>query len=555
MTSNVNRRLFLGLAGAAASAGLAAAGAGTAHAQDGTETDAGRWVPGGSDTDRRRRGNRIRVEASHRAYGRKFPTHENNGEHEAPYLVTYTKGLPHNDHGEVDTDAYALWDQALTEPSVEAFERVPQGVDDARPQLNPLSAFALDIQGPDSHGLLCPPAPRLDSAECASEVAEVYWMALLRDIPFVEFEDAPSLVTAAADSLSGFSDFRGPTQDGQVTPRTLFRGTSAGDLAGPFVSQFLLRDVRFGTHTYTQRQDTVETGREFVTDWDEYLAIQRGVPRGTDRDFANTRYIQTPRDLAHYVHFDQAYQAYLNAALILLTSGIPPAELLDAGNPYLGATKQMGFATFGAPHIQTLVAEVDTRALKANLYQQFYVHRRARLEVYGARVETQLNRDPGRYDGLIHPELLESDVLERTHDEHGSYLLPQAFPEGAPMSPEYPAGHMVVAGACTTILKAWFNEDCPLPDPVVPDTDGTSLVPYTGSDADELTVGGELNKLAANIATGRCMGGVHGRAGGMQEGIRLGERLAIGILRDHKPTTVEDGTFTLTTFDGDTITI
>ena len=39
----------------------------------------------------------------------------------------------------------------------------------------------------------------------------------------------------------------------------------------------------------------------------------------------------------------------------------------------------------------------------------------------------------------------------------GNWLLPMAFPEGSPMHPSYGAGHATVAGACTTILKAWFD--------------------------------------------------------------------------------------------------
>jgi hypothetical protein len=40
---------------------------------------------------------------------------------------------------------------------------------------------------------------------------------------------------------------------------------------------------------------------------------------------------------------------------------------------------------------------------------------------------------------------------------------------------------------------------------VVPTADGTGLEPFTGPDAGVLTVGGELNKLAANIASARNM--------------------------------------------------
>ena len=44
-------------------------------------------------------------------------------------------------------------------------------------------------------------------------------------------------------------------------------------------------------------------------------------------------------------------------------------------------------------------------------------------------------------------------------------------------------------------------------------------------------MGGELNKLAANISLGRDAAGVHYRSDGI-EGIKLGEAIALSILRD-----------------------
>jgi hypothetical protein len=127
-----------------------------------------------------------------------------------------------------------------------------------------------------------------------------------------------------------------------------------------------------------------------------------------------------------------------------------------------------------------------------------------------------------------------------------TFLLPQVFPEGAPTHPSYASGHATVAGACVTILKAWFDESFVLPGPVlVPDAAGTGLV--AGSAVD-LTVGGELNKLAANIASGRNAAGVHYRSD-FEDGVRLGEEIAIRILQEQKPTYNEDHHFTLTRFD------
>jgi hypothetical protein len=109
-----------------------------------------------------------------------------------------------------------------------------------------------------------------------------------------------------------------------------------------------------------------------------------------------------------------------------------------------------------------------------------------------------------------------------------------------------------VAGACVTILKAWFDESFVLPNPLVPNVGGANLIPAPG--APILTVGGELDKLAANIAIGRNAGGVHWRTD-YTESVRLGEQIAIRILREQKLTYNESHHLSLTTFDGDAISI
>jgi hypothetical protein len=253
------------------------------------------------------------------------------------------------------------------------------------------------------------------------------------------------------------------------------------------------------------------------------------------------------------------FQAYFNACLIL---GHGVDDLNDPtyggincpvnpGNPYLRSRNQTGFTTFGGPYIKTLLCEVSTRALKATWYQKWLVHRRLRPEAYGGRVHHQLGSN--RYPGALHDDVLNSDVVQKVFSKNGTYLLPQAFPEGAPTHPSYTAGHATVAGACVTILKAYYDESFPIYEPVMPTPDGLELVRYNGPGP--LTVGGELNKLAMNIAHGRNMGGVHWRSDATQS-MLLGEKIAISILRDQKACYNErfDG-FTFTKFDGTKITI
>ena len=133
-----------------------------------------------------------------------------------------------------------------------------------------------------------------------------------------------------------------------------------------------------------------------------------------------------------------------------------------------------------------------------------------------------------------------------------TYLLPMAFREGSPTHPAYGAGHATVAGACVTILKAWFDEFFVIPNPVVSNPIGRALIPAPGSP--KLTVGGELNKLAANIAIGRNMGGVHWRTD-YTESVKLGEAIALGILEEQKLCYNEFSGLSVTRFDGTSVTI
>ncbi len=84
----------------------------------------------------------------------------------------------------------------------------------------------------------------------------------------------------------------------------------------------------------------------------------------------------------------------------------------------------------------------------------------------------------------IHPEILNSQAFAEVFSRYGTYLLPMAFSEGSPTHPSYGAGHATVAGACVTILKAFFDESFVLPNPVEASADGLTLVPVRGATID-----------------------------------------------------------------------
>jgi hypothetical protein len=482
------------------------------------------------------------------------------------YIANYSKGLPHNAFGEVNPGAYRALVRALHSSDPLLFEQIPKGLFLGRNLTNPQAGLAFDLEGSDSHALAIPPAPRIDGPENSGEMGELYWMALLRDVSFIDYgtDTGPISTGAAATSLTNeFSVFKGPRDAaGNVTPGTLFRGIAPGDDVGPYASQFLLRGnadpilgpaasdgfIKYGTLRIDQRQKTAQAGVDYLTTFPQWRAVQNGLNTvGTDVFDPNRRFIRNLRDLATYVHFDALYEAYLNACILLLEMRAP----FDPGNPYVDLRTQDGFGTFGGPHILSLVTEVATRALKAVWYQKWLVHRRLRPEAFGGLIHVHLNVDPGRYP-MIDPEILNSSVVPLVEaGPAGTALLSMAFPEGSPTHPAYGAGHATVAGACVTILKAWFDESFVLPNPVESDAAGMNLIPFAGP---PLTVGGELNKLAANISIGRNAAGVHWRSD-YTESIRLGERLAIGLLDEQKLTYNESSSLSLTKFDGTATTI
>lgn len=529
-------------------------------------TGSGNAAGPGPAAARRQASYQVRLEAAQQNFDLPLANHVTNGD-ERRYLDrigNYSKGLPHNAFGEVDVAAYGILLDAVRNENAQRFRDVPSGNPNLATRIkltNPQAGMAFDLEGTDSHQLVQPPAPEFASAWEAGEIVENYWMALLRDVPFDEYGTDPLALAAAAD-LSSLSDFRGPKEGGLVTARTLFRDGSPGTLVGPWISQFFWLAQPFGAQFIEPRIRTTVPGVDYLTTPAAWLSAQNGVHPGVPNTFDPTlRFIRNGRDIGQWVHIDVLFQAYFQALLSLMQGPATDprfnglAAPLNPGNPYLSSRIQAGFGTFGGPYFATLLCEVATRALKAAWYQKWFVHRRLRPEEFAGRVHHKL---ASSRPYPIHSDVLNSQALAEVFTRNGTYLLPIAFPEGCPTHPAYGAGHATVAGACVTILKSLFDESKPfaqLAQPMVPTPDGLALAPYTGGDASQMTMGSELNKLAANVAFGRNIAGVHWRTDG-SESLRLGEDLAISVLRDQRLTYSESfGGCTFTRFDGTTITV
>ena len=462
------------------------------------------------------------------------------------YYACFTKTMPHNSFGEVFTNSYESLMSACASGDPTDFDSIPLAPTAVRGLANPQGALRYIFAGLDGHATRMLPAPAFRSAEAAAEMGEVYWLALTREVPFTQY-GLNRLIGAAVSDLNRFSETVGPTgARGRVNPQTLFRGETPGDLAGPYISQFLWKDVPYGPSTIVQ-QYAEPTSGDFMLTNSSWVAIQRGEAPTTGTAYTgNARYIYNNRMLGEYVHGDVLFQAYFNAMLIALGYG---SDAIGVGNPYGSVIdNQGGFTSLGGPWFIDLLTQAGNLALNGAWCHKWIHHRRCRPEVYAGRVHHHIR---GNRTYELHEDILNSAVIDRIASLNGSHFLPMAYPEGSPTHPSYPAGHATVAGACATVLKAVFNEDFVIPDPVI-SRDGTALESYTG---DALTLGGEFNKLANNIALGRDAAGVHYRSDGVQ-GIYVGEQQAIALLQDYSTALNEEfGGFQFTKFDGTFITI
>ncbi|HKM90811.1 MAG TPA: vanadium-dependent haloperoxidase, partial [Candidatus Acidoferrales bacterium] len=268
------------------------------------------------------------------------------------------------------------------------------------------------------------------------------------------------------------------------------------------------------------------------------------------------------RGLAASTHMDVLFQEYLTAFMVLAGinatapgSFTPGGAPVNPGCPYVNSRTENGFGTFGGPDMAACIGEVAVKALNAVWYQKWYVHLRPRPEAIGGLVHLIKTGQGNKTDVTLSKVILHSQGLQQSFNKYGTWLLSQAFPEGSPAHPSYPTGHGTVAGACITVLKFFFDGSSVIPDPVVPTSDGLSLVPYTGPDAGQLTVNGELNKLGHNVSFGHGIhAGIHWRSD-TDTSLLLGEAVALSFLRDKAHTYNEPFTVHLTKFDGTTATI
>ena len=493
------------------------------------------------------------------------PAQIDNGDEEryADKSGTYTKGILQLGVGVVDLAAYDTFKKALSSGSPTDFSAIKTG--GPRTQNGPQGGLAFDLECPDASQFTSPPAPRVASEEYAAELVELYWGALLRDVPFGRY-GTDGLADMAVSELSGLAGYKGPKTGGNVTAGLLFRGSYPSTEKGPYLSQFMIKDAKFGALPITQKYVPFAPGQDFMRDQANFLKVQNGQPTPESiTRLPNLQYLQNGRALAAYTHEDVLYQAYFAAYLVISELAnrlkLQPGDYLNPGNPYLNYPNpktQNGFDTFGDPDFAATIASVARQALNAVWYQKWFVHLRHRPESGGGLVWLIKNGQGGTVKAQPTTTVLNSMAVQKTGaGQNGTFFLPQAFPEGSPTHPAYPTGHGAVAGACITALKFFFKNDYKFPanEVFVPSDDGGTRTQYTGADAADLELHSELNKLAYNVSFGHGIhAGIHWRSD-TETSIRLGEQVALSVLRDRAHTYNEKFTVRLTTLDGGTAVI
>jgi hypothetical protein len=562
-----SRRKFLGQVGAALTGGALLGKAGLAFGQSSKPSNFGDGLHAISSRGdpRVRRSFAIRLATANEEARIPVPPHTTNGDEQRYHdkCGTYSKAILQDGIGLVNLNAFQTFKRALNSGSPADFDNIIMG--GTRTLNGPQGGLAFALEGSDAvqfgdapcpnnqeNAVVVPPAPALASAAYGTELVELYWASLLRDVAFTDYVLNPTAAEAAQE-LSGMPSYAGPRDShGNVTPALLFRGPCPGETIGPYISQLCLTPSFLGAQEMSQKMITYAAAVDYMSDAATFQQVQNGIDTGFRNQLdPQPRYLKNGRGLGAYTHVDVLYQAYFTAYLVLNTLGVPP----NPANPYLNSRTQNGFGTFGQPDFAATVAAIAGFALNCVWYHKWYVHLRHRPESGGAIVRQILTGHGGTLNGRVNDNVLNSTAVQRSFSRYGDYFLSQAFPEGSPTHPAYPTGHGTVAGACITILKFFFDGDFVIPNPVVPSSDGLSLVPYTGGDAGQITVNGELNKLANNISFGHGIhAGIHWRSD-TDSSIQLGEAVAISVLQDRALTYNEKFTVSFTKIDGTIATI
>ena len=269
-----SRRKFLGQVGAVLTGG-AVFGKGVLASAQSSETTLGEGirVPHPRTDPRVRRCFAIRLATANDEARIPVPPQTTNGD-EGRYrdkCGTYSKGLLQDGIGLVNLHAFQTFKRALDSGHPADFENIIMG--GTRTLNGPQGGLAFGLEGSDAvqfgnapcpdnqeNAVVVPPAPALASAAYGTELVELYWASLLRDVAFTDYV-SNATAAEAAQELSAMPSYAGPRDNhGNVTPDLLFRGGYPGETIGPYISQLCVIPSFLGAQEMNQQMVTYAAG-------------------------------------------------------------------------------------------------------------------------------------------------------------------------------------------------------------------------------------------------------------------------------------------------------
>src|SRR5262249_56541025 len=124
----------------------------------------------------------------------------------------------------------SVWSFPSGDP--EGYETTPPHPNPGADLNDPRAPSAFDLAGLDAAATRLDPPPAFASAQMATDMAEVYWRSLTRDVPFRDYETHP-LVAAAVTDLNAFTEPLTSVAGAQPTPATVLRGGTRGSTIRP----------------------------------------------------------------------------------------------------------------------------------------------------------------------------------------------------------------------------------------------------------------------------------------------------------------------------------
>lgn len=437
---------------------------------------------------------------------------------------------------------------------------------------------------PPTTSLQLPPPPEMGPAELAAEMAELYALSLVRDLPFSVMQDPHSRIWIDSTtqftlhellcelrSLSWFDEqalpVPGPVEtvfrcqadsgeadhrrglrrngDGQLTLRTLFRGIVGHRGEALRLSAFHHTDRDGEIELEPSEPPESDAPMSRWLDWIERFSGAALALPGQGKEIMPG--LATPRELVARVQRSHPCRIYFNAVLRLLARGVK----FDPGLQNAGEA-------VSAQNLLSLMAETADRAFSAAMQAHGRTNRLSRPGVFAARLTALMQQDdPAAGEASLlrscaeelsgkAPALLNwVDRMNRAFGRdavEAPVLLLLPLKTSVPLHRADYAAQAVIAGALTTLLKALF------------DTRRHARLRMVGAGGGGVDIGAEADRLAADIALARSVAGGYFQAENYLD-LRLGEALACHVLRERLEMLGQSAALGFTDFDGSAVTI